>query len=155
MNVKWALSRLGLALALAALVVMGFNLLVIRIGGPELQESAAQLAPVDVALVLGASPWSPDGSESEHFAGRMQAAAELYHSGRARHLLVSGANPAPNYNEPLKMRNALIALGVPDSAITQDFAGRRTLDSVIRAREIFGHIDGKRNVAAGGCVHRF
>jgi SanA protein len=42
------------------------------------------------------------------------------------------------YNEPWEMRKALIAEGVPESAITLDYAGLRTLDSVVRSKKIFG-----------------
>lgn len=35
------------------------------------------------------------------------------------------------------MKNALISRGIPEEAITMDYAGFRTLDSVVRAREIF------------------
>ncbi len=36
------------------------------------------------------------------------------------------------------MRKALIKAGVPDDVIALDYAGFRTLDSVVRAREVFG-----------------
>ena len=36
------------------------------------------------------------------------------------------------------MEKALVKLGVPSSAITLDYAGLRTLDSIIRSKEIFG-----------------
>lgn len=36
------------------------------------------------------------------------------------------------------MRDALISKGVPSSAIVLDYAGFRTLDSVVRAKEVFG-----------------
>ena len=36
------------------------------------------------------------------------------------------------------MQKALIGKGVPDSLITLDFAGLRTLDSIVRCKEIFG-----------------
>ncbi|MEO8352838.1 MAG: ElyC/SanA/YdcF family protein, partial [Chthoniobacteraceae bacterium] len=36
------------------------------------------------------------------------------------------------------MRDALISRGVPESVITLDYAGFRTLDSVVRARSVFG-----------------
>ena len=42
------------------------------------------------------------------------------------------------YNEPIEMRKALIKLGVPTTAITLDYAGLRTLDSIVRCKEIFG-----------------
>lgn len=92
----------------------------------------------DVGVVLGTSPYTRYGNQNLLFTHRMMAAAELYAAGRVRHLLVSGANPDRTYNEPRKMYQALRRLGVPDSAITLDFAGFRTLDSIVRAREIFG-----------------
>ncbi len=39
------------------------------------------------------------------------------------------------------MKNDLIAKGVPEDRIFEDFAGFRTLDSVVRAKEIFGQDD--------------
>lgn len=36
------------------------------------------------------------------------------------------------------MRDSLMAHGVPEGRIILDFAGFRTLDSVVRAKEIFG-----------------
>jgi len=91
----------------------------------------------DVALVLGTSPRFRNGAPNLHFEGRMNAAAALFRSGKVRHLLVSGDNRAANYNEPVSMKKALIARGIPADAITCDFAGFRTLDSVVRARQVF------------------
>jgi SanA protein len=36
------------------------------------------------------------------------------------------------------MRKALVKMGVPPTAITLDYAGLRTLDSIIRCKQIFG-----------------
>lgn len=36
------------------------------------------------------------------------------------------------------MQQSLIKAGIPESDITLDYAGFRTLDSVVRAKEIFG-----------------
>nr|MBV6629064.1 YdcF family protein [Oceanococcus sp. HetDA_MAG_MS8] len=102
-----------------------------------MQVQPEQLRPMPMALVLGTSVWSAGGEPSIHFAGRMQAAAELYHSGRVQTLLLSGANPTRYYNEPQRMREAMLKHGVPDSALVLDYAGRRTLDSVRRARDVF------------------
>src|SRR5690606_4670880 len=63
---------------------------------------------------------------------------DLYHRGAVRHLLVSGDNRSPYYNEPRTMQRALRARGVPAEAMTLDYAGLRTLDSVVRAKAIFG-----------------
>ena len=90
-----------------------------------------------VALVLGTAPrvgrW-----KNPFFENRMDAAAQLWRGGKMRHLLVSGDNSRHDYDEPTAMRDALIARGVPSRAITLDYAGFRTLDSLVRAREIFG-----------------
>jgi SanA protein len=51
---------------------------------------------------------------------------------------LSGDNHLREYNEPAAMKSALMAEGVPESAMTLDYAGLRTLDSVVRAREVFG-----------------
>lgn len=92
----------------------------------------------EVGLVLGTSKETRRGKPNLHFNQRIAAAAELYRAGKIHHLLVSGDNHIASYNEPDDMRNALIAAGVPASAITCDYAGFRTLDSVVRAKEIFG-----------------
>jgi len=55
-----------------------------------------------------------------------------------RAVLVSGDNATPHYNEPWTMRRDLIAHGVPAAYVTLDYAGFRTLDSVLRAQAVFG-----------------
>jgi SanA protein len=92
----------------------------------------------DVGLVLGTSRLLKNGKPNLHFNQRIAAAAELYHGGKVRHLLVSGDNHIASYDEPDDMLTALVAAGVPADAITCDYAGFRTLDSVVRAKEVFG-----------------
>ncbi len=101
-------------------------------------DDISRLSVHDVGVVLGTSPYTRYGNQNLLFTHRMMAAAELYAAGRVRHLLVSGANPDQTYNEPRKMYQALRRLGVPDAALTLDFAGFRTLDSIVRAQRIFG-----------------
>ncbi len=91
----------------------------------------------EVGLVLGTSKALADGSENKHFTNRMRMAAELYKRGKVKHLLVSGDNGSKYYNEPKAMRAKLEELGVPSEAITRDFAGFRTLDSMFRAKDVF------------------
>lgn len=91
----------------------------------------------DVALVLGTSRSANGRTENPFFTYRIQAAAQLFFSGKVKHIIVSGDNSSQYYNEPRDMRKALIKLGVPSECITMDFAGLRTLDSVVRCKEIF------------------
>ncbi len=92
----------------------------------------------DVALVLGTGKKTARGSLNLHFSQRIDAAVALYWSGKVKHLLVSGDNHIKGYDEPGDMRDALIAAGVPAAAITCDYAGFHTLDSVLRAKLVFG-----------------
>jgi SanA protein len=90
-----------------------------------------------VALVFGAGYW-PDGTPSDVMRDRVEAAVELYSAGRVEKLLLSGDNRFVDYNEPGKMAEYALNLGLPEEAIALDYAGRRTYDSCYRARSIFG-----------------
>ena len=109
-----------------------------RSAAPFLSERPSELPRVDVALVLGCAKQLADGRRNLFFSARMAAAAELYRAGKVSYLLVSGDNSRPDYNEPSDMRAALVAAGVPASRIVLDHAGFRTLDSVLRAKDVFG-----------------
>jgi SanA protein len=88
-------------------------------------------------LVLGATP-KVSGRDNVFFTGRIQAAADLYHAGRLQFLIVSGDNSKNGYDEPSEMKAALVAKGVPAKQIYCDYAGFRTLDSIVRAKRVFG-----------------
>ncbi|MCY3002817.1 MAG: YdcF family protein, partial [Planctomycetota bacterium] len=68
----------------------------------------------------------------------MDAASELFHSGKVERLIVSGDNHTVEYDEPTAMKAALVERGVPEERIHCDYAGFRTLDSVVRAELVFG-----------------
>ena len=101
-------------------------------------DTVLDLPEVEVALVLGTSERVSDGRLNVFFVNRMRAAYELYEAGKIEKILVSGDNGREDYNEPESMKDALVNLGVAEEDITLDYAGFRTLDSVVRAEEIFG-----------------
>jgi SanA protein len=92
----------------------------------------------EVALLLGANKTGAYGGPNLFFRYRIEAAAALYKAGKIHLIIVSGDNHKKEYDEATDMRDALIALGVPEAAITLDYAGFRTLDSVVRCKKIFG-----------------
>lgn len=99
---------------------------------------AEKLPEHRMALVLGTSHKTTAGLPNQFFEKRMDTAAELFKSGKIDHFIVSGDNRTRFYNEPFEMQKALVSRGVPIAAITLDYAGLRTLDSVVRSKEIFG-----------------
>ena len=127
---------LVVVLAGAAFVAWA-NLAAVNAGRGRLFDDPTELPGRRVGLVFGCDPRF-QGRENLYFRYRIDAAAALWQAGKLRGLIVSGDNRSRYYNEPDKMRRALIARGIPGDRIVCDYAGLRTLDSVVRAKEIFG-----------------
>lgn len=108
------------------------------LSAPYVSDQMEDLPEVEVALVLGTSKFLKSGNVNQYFAYRINAAVALYKSGKVRHFLISGDHGRSEYNEPEDMRISLIEAGIPDSAITLDYAGFDTYDSMIRAKKVFG-----------------
>lgn len=125
---------MGLYVLIANLVVSSY--------GSYTSADLAGVPAVHAALVLGTSRKLGDGRENGFYRRRMAAAAALYAHGKCRRLIVSGDNRTASYNEPEDMKADLIVLGVPAEAIVCDYAGLRTLDSVVRFKEVFGQESG-------------
>ena len=113
----------------------------VRASATEIYASAEDVPAHEVAMVLG-SPEFTMGRPSPYLPGRIRAAAELYHAGKAKILVVSGASRVDEfYDEIASMTRMLVELGVPEDAIVGDGKGLRTLDSVLRMRDVFGYDD--------------
>ena len=91
-----------------------------------------------VGLLLGTSKYYKDGGINLYFKYRIDAAVELYNNDKIDFILVSGDNSTQYYNEPITFKKELIKRGIPEEVIFLDYAGFRTLDSVVRAEAIFG-----------------
>lgn len=103
----------------------------------KLFEDVKDLPSAKVGLVFGTTD-RLKGRENRYFRYRIDAAVKVWKAGKVETFIVSGDNRSKYYNEPQKMKNALIEEGVPASRIVCDYAGLRTLDSVVRAKKIFG-----------------
>lgn len=91
----------------------------------------------EVGLLLGTSKYLTSGIENLYYTYRIQAAVELYENEKIDIIIVSGDNSTKDYNEPVMMMNDLVEKGVKEEDIVLDYAGFRTLDSVVRSKEIF------------------
>lgn len=123
---------------LAVGLLYGLNQWVTRSVDDRVFSDVAQLPQNDVGLVLGCSKYLSSGRINPDFQARIDAAVELYEAGKVKHLLLSGDNHRVGYDEPTDMMESLLERGVPAEAMTRDYAGFRTLDSVVRAHEVFG-----------------
>jgi SanA protein len=85
-------------------------------------------------LLLATGKLIEKGRINQHFVRRVDAAATLYHAGKIKRLILSGDK---RHDEPMELKRALLERGVPESAMVLDNYGLRTLDSVVRARDVF------------------
>ncbi|NMG59410.1 hypothetical protein E1H12_13005 [Geitlerinema sp. P-1104] len=90
-----------------------------------------------VAIIFGAGVWE-DGTPSPMLADRVLAGVELYQQGNVQHLLMSGDNQTPDYNEVDPMIQLARASGVPEAVILSDRLGLSTYDTCRRARDHYG-----------------
>ena len=142
MKTKTLIKRVVLSLSAFLLLVVAFtiyaNVRVENAAEKRLYATVDSVPHNKVALLLGTNPLNRWGRPNSYFTNRINTAAELYHAGKVDFIIASGDNHTKLYDEPTAMRDSLIAHGVPENRIILDFAGFRTLDSVVRAKEVFG-----------------
>ena len=143
-NTRHTILKKRVALSLTAFVCLfiastvAANLIVERSAEGKVFSDLKSVPHRKVALLLGTSPLNRLGRPNTYFTNRILTAAELYRSGKIDYIIASGDNHTRKYDETTAMRDSLIARGVPSDRIITDFAGFRTLDSVVRAKEVFG-----------------
>ncbi len=121
-------------------LIVAINVWVVASTNRRIYDEVNEVPAAKVCLLLGTSRNTSNGA-NVFFMQRMYAAAELYHAGKVKKIIVSGDNSTDNYNETEAMRRELVKLGVPTEDIVNDHAGFRTLDSVVRAKSVFDQED--------------
>lgn len=126
---------------LLSVMTWGCNVWVEQQTQDRLYSNVQTIPEKKVALVLGTNKGLPNGRINRYFQYRIEAVVRLYQAGKIKHILVSGDNRTRFYNEPWDMKRALMARGIPADVITLDYAGFRTLDSIVRAKKVFSQDD--------------
>lgn len=129
----WAIGLALLAWGASALLISCF-----AYGRIFDRSSIADIPTHRAAVVLGCSQRVQGGQANLYFLLRMEAVEELFNAGKIDTVIVSGDNHVKGYDEPTDMKSALVSAGIPADRIVCDYAGFRTLDSVVRAKEVFG-----------------
>nr|WP_165778839.1 ElyC/SanA/YdcF family protein [Leptospira perolatii] len=93
------------------------------------------LKPSTVAIVPGASVYKSEPSPI--LKDRLDCAIELYLQGKVKKILLSGDNGSSYYNEVKPMLLYVLKRDVDERDVFVDHAGFRTLDTLVRAKEIF------------------
>ena len=128
-------------LSLIAILTIGViccNRAVIKTAEDKMYDDVLVIPYNRVGVLLGTSPKGRSGKPNVFYIRRVEACVALYKAGKIDRILVSGDNSRTTYDEPTCIKEDLIAAGVPDSVIYLDYAGFRTYDSMVRAKEVFG-----------------
>lgn len=126
-----------LILLMLGVLILGIPRLITGFYSNPRITSVSEAASERVAIVFGAG-LRRDGTPTTILRDRVETAVALYRQGKVEKLLFSGDNSYIDYNEPGSMKEYAMSLGVPETDIVLDFAGRRTYDTCYRAQEIFG-----------------
>ena len=123
---------------LGSLALLAADLRVERRAAGRVYSDVESIPAREYGLLPGTSRLVHGKYLNAYFFNRINAAVELYKAGKIRKIIVSGDNGRTDYNETGDMERELIAEGVAPEDVLSDYAGFRTLDSVVRARNLFG-----------------
>lgn len=101
-------------------------------------DSIEDLPKNRVGIILGTAKKLSNGQPNAYYTHRIEATAALFKAKKIAFILVSGDNGSIYYNEPHTIKKDLVKKGIPAEKIVLDYAGFRTLDSMVRAKYIFG-----------------
>jgi SanA protein len=135
----WRNLVLTLLLLLLTLIA-GINYIVAHSTENQLYSDINKVPRNKVGLLLGTAKYMDKTRQivNPFYQNRIDATVALYMAGKIDFIIVSGDNSTFYYNEPALMKEDLVARGVPPNRIYMDNAGFRTLDSILRCRDIFG-----------------
>ena len=132
---------LGVIIAIIIVIITCYMIVECKASGKP-YDMVADVPHREVGLLLGTSPRTPENAPNYYFINRITATAELYKAGKIDKVIASGGDyssrPGGGYDELVAMRYSLIDHGIPDSVIILDYDGTRTLNSIVKAKEVYG-----------------
>ncbi|NIK92332.1 vancomycin high temperature exclusion protein [Mangrovimonas sp. CR14] len=127
-----------LSLGILVSMVLLSNITVKKSSQMKTFDSVQNIPHNKVGLVLGTGKYTNDNRINLFYQYRIDATVKLYKEQKIDYVLISADNGSKNYDEPSTFKIDLIKQGIPTEKIFLDYAGFRTLDSVVRANKIFG-----------------
>lgn len=138
MNIKKLLKYILLGCCLVLFAIYLANKTIINNAKEKVFTTTQNIPKNKVGLLLGTVKYLSNGRINLYYQFRVEATVKLYKAGKIDYILISGDNGSKNYDEPTDFKDDLVKYGIPEDRIFLDYAGFRTLDSVVRAKEIFG-----------------
>lgn len=134
-RIFWILTTITIV---SMICIYGADRLVEKYATDKVYDTTSAIPYNKVGLFLGTGKYLSNGRINLYYQYRVDAAEELFKANKIDFILVSGDNSTKDYDEPSSIKEDLINRGVPSDKIFLDYAGFRTLDSIIRCKEIFG-----------------
>ena len=131
-KVKWIL----LLFIVGIIALYSIDRYIVKVGN-DMYLSTKELPQKKAALLLGTAKYMRGGGKNYFYTYRIRAAVALWKAGKVKAIIVSGDNGTKYYDETTTMYDDLVKAGIPAKYVTKDYAGFRTLDSVVRAEAIF------------------
>ncbi len=136
-KIRFFLKIILVLIVLAVISILISNKLIEKASQNKLFDSTEIIPQNKVALLLGTGKYTQGKYINLYYKYRIEATIKLYESGKINFILISGDNSRKEYDEPNTMKQDLMKKGIPEDKIYLDYAGFRTLDSVVRCKEIF------------------
>ena len=131
--------KFGILIGLLSVIgILAADRLVEKATSDKVYNSTKEIPYNKVGLLLGTGKTLSNGWINLYYKYRIEAAVKLFKAGKVDFILVSGDNSTKEYDEPSTIKEDLIQQGIPSHKIYLDYAGFRTLDSVVRCKEVFG-----------------
>ena len=147
----WLGQRTAALFLVGVEVILLANLFVWGFAREKMVRDFKELPSTQTVLLLGTNKSLRDREGTNlYYTYRIDAVANLYKQGKVKRIIISGDNGHKGYNEPLDMQQSLIRKGVPASLIELDYAGFRTLDSIVRLK---GHFKVKKALIVSQRFH--
>jgi len=131
-KIKW----IFLLFIVGILTLYSIDRYIVKVGN-DMYSSTKEIPQKKAALLLGTAKYMRGGGKNYFYTYRIRAAVALWKAGKVKAIVVSGDNGTKYYDETTTMYDDLVKAGIPAKYVTKDYAGFRTLDSVVRAEAIF------------------
>ena len=138
---KIILYTLGIGLVIIIGLLISYGIVSWNASG-RTYDDVNEIPHIKVGLLLATSPITPGGAHNYYFENRINSAEELYKAGKVNYIIASGGDYTKDHrfgcDEPQAIKDSLVGRGIPEDRIMLDYDGTRTLNSIVKAKEIYG-----------------